>query len=826
MKPVHYVLHFEPNLETFRFQGKTHITVEVEKPTNEIRLDAKELTIQSCEIKSSKGIVSCSFTLNADREEMLITLSEPVEGEIQVHIVYEGIHNDNLYGFYRSRMTYEGQVSYMVTTQFEERDARAAFPGFDEPALKATFDIEYLIPADLKGIANTAILEEKLVDSGKKLVRFQRTPKMSTYLLYFGIGNFEILEDTSKAPTLRMVTAPGKSQYGKFALDIARKSFDYGEKFFQAPYPISKCDFIVVEDFAAGAMENYGAITFREHMLLMYPGKTSKPQMVSIANVVAHEIAHMWFGDLVSPALWKYVWLNESFATYFTAAIPYHYFPEWRSWEELMGGRGLAGFRRDSLVSTVPIELPGEQEVTIDASSAPIIYAKGALIMRIIAGYLGEDLFFKGIRHYLKKYAYEAATSEDCWLAFEEASQKPIIALANSWVMQPGYPYITVNQQGDKVHLSQARFTLLENSSETQWIIPIKVQVFKTDGTEEILDMMMEDRTMEFTLPTGTETFKLNMDQSGFYRVKYSVEHFDQLGKFAQQERLSAMDRFGLQNDFANFMQRGDYSVTEYVKFIQSYYADEKSPLCLSDIASTLSQIDYIMDSARDQIREAGRIIAEHALDRMGYLPRDGEIAMDAENRTMLLWIGGHFGSAKIRAFADEYFQKLQKGEDIPADIFRSVVRLGAELHPETWDFMISQIKDPNVPEALKQHWINALGSFTEKDLLEKSLEANLTVIPKLNRAIILVRVASNLVSQGWFWDYYTSNFERLSQELPKSSLGNTLATVPQFCAIYAKDEVLSFLKQIGEKMPPAKAIVEMAAEISEVYARSHARSP
>ncbi len=822
MKPNHYLIQFEPDLDQFVFHGSARIDLTSEASTSEIILNAKELTIHSCKIHTPEVDLDCTFDLHADQEELHIHMPQSLSGEMSLHIEFDGIHNDNLYGFYKSRMTYDGKVNYMVTTQFEERDARAAFPCFDEPALKATFDIEFVIDIDLTGVANTAILDETPLTTGKKLVKFDRTPKMSTYLLYFGVGKFEIIEDTTKSPTLRMITAPGKSQYGKFALNIARKSFDYGEEFFQAPYPLSKCDFIVVEDFAAGAMENYGAITFRENLLLVHPGKTSKPQLVRIAQVVAHEIAHMWFGDLVSPATWKYLWLNESFATYFTYAIPDHYFPEWFSWEDLLGGRGLAGLRRDSLISTVPVELPGDKEISIDASSAPIIYAKGALVMRVLAGYLGEEKFFKGIRHFLNKHAFGAATSDDCWAAFEEASGDPIIEFAHSWVNQLGYPFIKVTQTGDSVLLEQHRFTLLPHESDTLWFIPVKIRIFKEDGSEEIMDMILKDRSMEFTLSAGTSTFKVNADQLGFYRVEYSLDHLYRLGELAKSHQLNSLDRFGLQSDYFNFMQKGSYSLPDYLAFLQNYYADEDSPLCLTDISTNLLRLELVATTQRDSIKTAGRTIAEHALEKMGYIPAEDDIGMVSETRSILLWMGGHFQSEKIISFATEYFQKLRAGEMIPADIFKSVVKIGAEQYPDSWDYVESQVTDPSVPESVKQHWLAALACFTDRSLLEKSLELNLTKIAKLNRASIIALIALNPVSQSWYWDYYQSKFQTFQKEMPKSVLGNTLAMVPSLSAIENKDSVIEFLTKIGEMMPPAKGLIDMGKELGEIYHRLH----
>jgi tricorn protease interacting factor F2/3 len=264
MRPINYKIHLEPNLETFVFTGRTDIETKTENLVDKVVLNANDLTFRSCKVKNEERFHDCEFSFDADKQEITIMLPETMTDTIELAIDYTGNINDLLVGFYRSKYEHEGKVKYVAVTQFEERDARRAFPCFDHPAMKATFDIEFVINEVLKAISNMPIMEEKNIGDGKKLVRFELTPPMSTYLVFFGVGDFEIIEDSSKKPLVRVATTPGKTQYGKFGLDIARKSLTFGEEYTGVEFPLPKCDYICVPDFAFGAMENWGDIIQRK----------------------------------------------------------------------------------------------------------------------------------------------------------------------------------------------------------------------------------------------------------------------------------------------------------------------------------------------------------------------------------------------------------------------------------------------------------------------------------------------------------------------------------------------------------------------------------
>ncbi|MHA1836121.1 MAG: M1 family metallopeptidase, partial [Candidatus Odinarchaeia archaeon] len=280
MIPLNYIIHLEPDLESFTFKGIVQIEMKSEENIDVVVLDAKDLEVSNCWIRVNDDFVKCEYSVDSKNEKLEIRLPHMVRGIFDLKIKYSGLINDLMAGFYRSQYEHKGVRKFIAVTQFEENDARRAFPCFDHPAKKATFEIEFVIDKEIVGVSNTAIIEEADLGDGKKLVRFEKTPLMSTYLVFFGIGDFEFIADESKKPIIRVATTPGKTRFGHFGLDMARKSITFGEEYTGFKFPLSKCDYIAVPDFAFGAMENFGAITFRENLLLVYPQITSKINLV------------------------------------------------------------------------------------------------------------------------------------------------------------------------------------------------------------------------------------------------------------------------------------------------------------------------------------------------------------------------------------------------------------------------------------------------------------------------------------------------------------------------------------------------------------------
>ncbi|MFW9992091.1 MAG: M1 family metallopeptidase [Candidatus Odinarchaeota archaeon] len=818
--PTHYRIHLEPDLKNFSCKGTTEIEIKVEEAVKQIILNAKELELQSFQLKRGEEFVNCDFSLDRKREEITVHLPEEVDGNIILTIDHTGSINEQLVGFYRSKYELEGETKYMAVTQFEERYARMVFPCFDHPAKKATFDIEFVMDESLQAIANTPISEEKSLDNGKKFVKFDRTPKMSTYLLFFGVGNFEFIESKTNGLLVRVATIPGKTKYGDFGLDFGRKSLEFGEKYTSLAFPIPKCDFIVVPDFAFGAMENYGAITFRENLLLVYPGVTSKSSQADIAMVIAHEVAHMWFGNLVSPADWKYIWLNESFANYFGYAIVEEYYPEWHNWERFIDQETTIALQRDSLIETLSIELPGDQEVKIGAATAPIIYNKGSSVLRMLEGYLDEKSFQKGIKSFLSKFAYSSATTEDYWLEFEAATGEPISDFADSWVHQPGYPLVEVKRTGNELQLSQRRFTLLPSESDQTWVIPITILLFLEDGTTDTVKTLFKNKTTKIAVPDNITAFKVNIDQTGFYRVKYEQDALNALGKLVKDKKLSVLDRFGLEDDYFALVNSGDYSLEDYLAFLD-FYEQEDGFLALMSLCRHLMKVHLIVESKRDEINSAGRKIIKYGLDKFGYEPVENEDFLTASTRSTVLLAALTFGDEEVTQFVSEQFQELVNGKKVHQDILGITIRAGALTDPKATDYFMKKLLLPQIPEVEKIYIIISMGHFKDKDLLLKALDVVFEKVPNNNRVYAVTNMANNPLAIKFAWEWFKENQEKL-EKLHPTHLESVIANLIPVAGIGKETEVKKFFENYlkNPEKESAKDTIKMALETLKINSR------
>jgi len=355
--PTNYEIVFEPLFHNFKFNGEEIITLNLSKPTNSIILDAAELSIKESHITQGRKIIPAKSSLNEKNEKLTIKLAKKIKGKVKLSIKFTGILNDRLLGFYRSQYKdKKGKTKYLATTQFEAADARRAFPCWDEPAVKATFDVSLLVDKHLDAISNMPVASKRNVGS-KILYKFGRTPIMSTYLLYLGVGEFEYLHGKLRNIKIRIVTTKGNKNKGKLSLDFTKKFLSEYEKYFGIKYPLPKLDMIAIPDFAAGAMENWGAITFREAILLYDPKTSSTRTKQYIAEVISHEIAHQWFGNLVTMKWWNDLWLNESFATFMATKIVDKFYPEWDLWDQFLDDAMLDAMSLDALKNSHPINV-------------------------------------------------------------------------------------------------------------------------------------------------------------------------------------------------------------------------------------------------------------------------------------------------------------------------------------------------------------------------------------------------------------------------------------------------------------------------------------
>jgi tricorn protease interacting factor F2/3 len=768
--------------------------------------------------------VNCAFKVNPADEEVLIYLPEPLSGNIKLEIDYQGIINDKMAGFYRSKFTYQEQTRHIAVTQFQESDARRAFPCIDHPAGKATFEIIMDIDNHLVAISNGAIKKEEVLGNGKKRVSFEQTPKMSTYLVFFGVGEFEFTYD-KEDNRVRAVTLPGMKQFAKFGTEFGRKSLAFSESYYAIAYPLPKMDLIAIPDFAFGAMENWGAITFRENLLLHYPGTTSKSGEERICEVIAHEIAHQWFGNLVTPSDWRYLWLNESFATYFGFGVVDHYYPQWETWQQFLYSQTGTAMMRDALHETFAIEIPGGAHVVINVSTAPIIYNKGGSILMQIQGYIGEKNFKKGLQHYLKTYEYGCASSHHLWESFETVSRQPISAMMKSWIEQPGFPMITVTRRGNQLILHQHRFTYLPNDSDQKWLVPITISLFSKTGATKQLSLLLDDIEQAIDIDEDIVAYKVNERQTGFYRVKYADQkNIDELGKRVRQKSMPPEDRWGLQNDLYAQVKSRETTLDEYLKLL-SFYDREDAYLPLASMAENLYSAYLVMDEdSRKKITSLAIPKFEDILADIGYEPTPDEAHPTSLLRDQIIWHAALYGSQSTLDFLHDQFSALMKGDAIHPDIMKSVMQAGALSGDEQvfdWfdkRFQVSQI------EHERMNILSAIGCFKDARLIRKTQHYIIDSVPARNKFMPVVALCSNPHAIELMWDWYVSNLAQIEQFHPMLYERAVAAIIPT-AGIQRADEVKAFFDDYRNKKDKAKDVINLSLERLEINLRMRNKS-
>ena len=551
------------DFQGFRYVGRETIELEADE---DVRLDAVGLRVTYVRANGK------DVPYTQDNEGVTIRTGK-FSGVLEVG--FEGEAAERLVGIYRAR---HGD-DYYISTQFESVHARKMFPCIDNPAYKARFKLSVRIPKDLHAISNMPI-ERVTVEGDRKVVEFAETPPMSTYLLYLGIGRWEELVDP--AGTYIVAAPPGKSRYGYYALWAARRSVEFYERYFGVRYPLPKMHLIAVPEFAFGAMENWGAITFRENVLLA-PDDADLATRRSIAEVVAHEIAHQWFGDLVTMEWWDDLWLNESFATFMSYKAVDSFAPELRMWENFLIGETDGAMLRDSLSQTHPIHVEVTSPDEIEGIFDEISYGKGASVLRMVEYFLGES-FRKGLSSYLEHYAYSNARADDLWRSIAPFTSVPVVDLMADWVMKPGYPLIEVTAEGSRVRLRQSRFSLTGKVPDITYMVPFTMAV---NGKR--VDVFMREREVTVDVGGRVERIKANLDRAGFYRVLYSdLELVD--------KDLNPLEQYGLLNDYFYLMLATRVPRGEYLKVVDML-SSSREYLTVYEMSNELFQL-YLIDPA------------------------------------------------------------------------------------------------------------------------------------------------------------------------------------------------------------------------------------
>lgn len=662
--PKTYDIALDINRKSRSYSGTVQIIGALHQQDKGIALHAKDLSITSAVLDGKE----VSFAVNA-KADLLTVAPETslIAGEHELIITFTGKITDTLHGLYPGYYKEDGEDKELLVTQCESHHAREIFPCIDEPAAKAVFTLQLTTETGVAVIANTPVANQQ-EEAGRLLTSFHPTPKMSTYLLAFVIGELEHLDArTSNGTLVRTFATKEHVASTKFALEVGVKALEFYNDFFDEPYPLEKCDLIAVPDFSAGAMENWGCVTFRESALLVDPTLSDLASKQWVAQVVIHELAHQWFGNLVTMQWWNDLWLNEGFARFMESYVATKLFPEWNLDIDFLATNTTYAMRTDSLINTHPIQVEVHHPDEISTIFDAISYEKGAAVIRMLLNYLGEEQFRNGLRHYIKNHRYGNTVTTDLWQALSDSANKDVAQFTQPWIEQAGFPLITITETSENsLELRQQRFfsNPLERKEDDPTIWPIPL-LSTNAGVPDIL----ENRSL--TIPKPKDMFELNKEQTGFYFIAYTAEQRAALAATIADGKMGTADRLGLLNEAFELSKAGYISTTEVLQLLEAYQ-DENDEHVWTMISLVLGGIRLMVDSdtaAEQHLNTIIRRLVTKKIETVGWEPAPNESTNTPLLRQILVGAACRADDPKALQEALRRFDASADGTDIPADI-------------------------------------------------------------------------------------------------------------------------------------------------------------
>jgi len=795
--PVNYELQFEPIFKNFTFNGKETITVNCKTLVNSITLHCAEIKIKSCHVRHNEITHKATIRTDVKKEELTITIKNKIKGDAFIEIEFTGELNDRLLGFYRSQYKQNGKTKYLATTQFEAADARRAFPCWDEPKAKATFDISIIAENKFTAISNMPIISKKRLKN-KILYKFAKTPVMSTYLIYLGVGEFEYLTGKIGKIQVRVITTKGNKSKGKYSLELGKKLLLSYEKYFGIKYPLPKLDLIAIPDFAAGAMENWGAITFRETILLYDPKTSSTRTKQYIAEVISHEIAHQWFGNLVTMKWWNDLWLNESFATFMATKFVDKFYPEWDLWNQFVEDAMNNAMGLDSLKNTHPIDVKVNSTSEIREIFDAISYDKGGCVLRMLEHYVGESNFQKGLKQYLASFKYKNAEGKDLWDAIGTISKMPVRSMIQTWLKQPGFPVVEIEKHDSTLHLKQRRYVLESDkkSNKGVWSIPLSVGL-----KDELFQKLFTKKSMSVKLPKISFGFVANFGRKGFYRVKYDEGTLIDLKMLIDQKKIPAIDRWAIQNDLFSLCVSGDETVRNYLDFSDAYY-EEDSYLATVNVAHNLSSLYFraFDEEFSVQIKNYTVKYLKKILHDLGWDPKKTDKHTDALMRGFVIFTLGKLDDEEVTIESENrYKQFLKNSNSLSPDLVEPVCSVMAwNGNSRTHDELTRLYKNAKTTEE-KLRFLGAMCSFKDPKLLLKSLNFSQTSeVRSQNMQLPIMKVAGNPYGKKILWPWLKTNWQKLSKKVGRGNplFNRIVASISSIADDSLEKEIRQFFKK------------------------------
>jgi aminopeptidase N len=840
--PTEYSVRVVPNIDKLNFTGTATVKIDVRAPVREIVLNALELEIANASV-DDKPLPKSAIKIDKKEELLRLSLSSELSaGDHTVTFAFSGKINQQGQGLFYCKYQEQGTGAKKIAlgTQFEPTDARRFFPCWDEPSFRARFQLTAVVPENWLAVSNMPVEKETKIDppspnaspartsgvaSQGKEVRFAMTPPMSSYLNVLVAGELDLIETTAAGTQIRVIATKGKAEWGRYALESTVQILEYFNDYFGVNYPLPKLDQIAIPGGFGGAMENWGAITYYESVLLFDPEKSSATTRQRIYEVIAHETAHMWFGDLVTMAWWDNLWLNEGFASWMGTKCTAHFNPQWEVWLQKNIPRdstrrtGISkelAMEGDARSTTHAIQQPIRNEAEANSAFDDITYRKGQAFLLMLESFLGENAFRDGIRGYIAAHKYSNSTTADLWKALSEASGKPVEEIAAAWTEQPGFPMVKVKRDGKNVSLSQERFTIhFPNAPALKWKIPLTYFIVGEAKTQSRLMAKIDN----FAGIPSDHALKLNANGAGNYRVEYDETSWKLL--LDALPKLNLAERVNLLSDVWAFVQANRAPFSTYADLVERLPVGNE----LAERDQIINAFDYINrlltgDSALEKFQDYARTILRPGFDQLGWEPRKDETPRATILRGNLIAALGDLNDQEIVTGCRERFQKFvadpaSLAPDLRAPVFAVV---GHHADESTWDKLHELgLKTTSIEE--KQNYYDALAAARDLKLAMRALQISLTDELPTSRAVFLVgKVARSSTHADIAWEFAKANMKAL---LAKTDALGANRYTPSLFTFFSEPARASELKAYAKANLPASSAKEVVKAVDEIEFRS-----
>ena len=824
--PNRYEIELDVDLDKFSYTGTQKVDLNVVETTNKIVLNSVGIEVTKAKVQNTEQDISLEVSY-IEEDEKIVFESEEVlsKGLYELYLEFNSEITNDLKGFYKSSYTSEGgEKKWIATTQFEPTAARSAFPCWDEPEYKAIFSMTIITDEKYLRVSNEMVLEEEKIENNKLRTKFADSMKMSSYLVAFVIGDLEAtVVGKSKTTDIRIIHRPGFSHQTSYAGSAAIKLLDFFEDYYKIPYPGTKLDLIAIPDFAMGAMENVGAVTFRENLLLFDKDKATRSELDRSITVIAHELAHMWFGDLVTMKWWDGIWLNEAFASLMEVIASYNTYPEFKQWNAMNMSR-TAGFSIDSLENSRPVEFDVETPDQAEEMFDVLTYEKGSTVLRMFQMFIGEEAFQNGVEAYLNQFKFKNTNSSDLWDALSEASNQPLNKILPYWIREKGYPFLQVDCSNNYLTIKQKPFLLRNINTDKRSIKPVPVQIkFLDTGNEE--KFLLDETEKVIDLENLGKVPHVNSGGWGFFHTFYDDEVFENI--LQNFNNLNDLEKYRLLEDKWMQFKKAPTNIKDFYKFLM-FFKNEKDEdiwIYMSSIIATLANLFESGNS--DSFRDFVRDLTDDLHSELGFeVKKDEELEIKEVRDTINKLRAKNLDDDDfIKKFSDIF--KEDKMESISeGTFFSSILFISALDETNKIETFLEKFENAESPQ-MQGRYRGVLGQVRDQNASKKIVEFMLDGrIRGADCPYILASMITNKYIGKKSWGLIKENFNELLNVMPDWTASRILDALPAIYDDEFANDIKSFIKKnplpsseklAAQKLERLEANIEFMDNLKEV---------